>query len=112
MDPGAWGHRIGHNWSDLAAAKIHESSGIQSSREKGDLRSSTKGNIFKNIYFIYLAALVLVAAHQIFGCGMWDLVPQPRIEPVNPVLGVQIPSHWTTREFPKGKTFIGRREGQ
>ena len=40
--------------------------------------------------FIFLAVL----------CIMWDLVPQPGIEPASPALGVQSLSHWTTREVP------------
>ena len=31
---------------------------------------------------------------------MWELVPQPGIEPKPPALGVQSLSHWTTREVP------------
>ena len=34
------------------------------------------------------------------GCGMWDLVPRPEIEPRPPALGAQSLSHWTTREVP------------
>ena len=30
--------------------------------------------------------------------GMWDLVPQPGIEPRSPALGAWSLSHWTTRE--------------
>ena len=37
--------------------------------------------------FIYLH-WVLVVACGIFSCGMWDLVPRPRIEPEPPPLGV------------------------
>ena len=33
-------------------------------------------------------------------CLTWDLVPQPGIEPRPPVLRIQSPSHWTTREVP------------
>ena len=42
------------------------------------------------IYF-YLAVLDL-------SCSMWDLVPQPWIEPVPPELGAQSPNHWTMQE--------------
>ena len=50
---------------------------------------------FFNKSFIYfnLAALGL-------SCCMWDLVPCPGIKPRPPALGVQSPSHWTTREVP------------
>ena len=51
--------------------------------------------------------LVLVAAGVIFSCclgtlscGMWDLVPWPRIEPRPLALGAWSPSHCTTREVP------------
>ena len=42
-------------------------------------------------------------------CSMWDLAPQPRIEPGSPALGVWSLSHWTNREvlislLIKGKT--------
>ena len=33
-------------------------------------------------------------------CGMWDLVPWPRVDPRPPALGAWSPSHWTTREAP------------
>ena len=49
--------------------------------------------IFLIFIFIYLAASGLSPV-------MWDLVPWPGIEPMPPVLGVQSPSHQTTREFP------------
>ena len=35
---------------------------------------------------------------QTLSCGMWDLVPRPRIEPGPPALGVQSLNHWATRE--------------
>ena len=53
-----------------------------------------------------------VAACKIFSCsmwtlrcGMWDLVPWPGIETGPPALGVQSPSHWTTREVPRNQIF-------
>ena len=33
-------------------------------------------------------------------CGMWNLVPQPGIEPRPPALGVRSPSHWNTQRSP------------
>ena len=33
---------------------------------------------------------------------MWNLVPLQRTEPELPALGVRNPSHWTTREVPRG----------
>ena len=57
------------------------------------------------IIFIYWLCQVSGAAHGIFscgiqtlGCGMWDLVPWPGIEPGPPALGARSLSHWTTRE--------------
>ena len=38
---------------------------------------------------------VLVATCEIFSYGVWDLVPQPGIEPGPPALEVQNLSHWT-----------------
>ena len=52
---------------------------------------------------------VLGAAHRIFdlGCGMWDLVPWPEIEPGSSALGAWSLSHWNTRKFPTSPFFIG-----
>jgi len=62
------------------------------------------------IYLVYLFMWlhqVLVVACGIFtcsvqtlSCGMWDLVPQPGIEPGPPPFGAQSPSHWPTRKVP------------
>ena len=51
-------------------------------------------NFFK---FIWLSQ-ILVAAVGIFSYGMWDLVPQPGIEPGPPALGTQSLSHWMAWE--------------
>ena len=51
--------------------------------------------IFKNI-FICTQDNQTIVAYEIFRCGMWDLVPQPRIKPRLRELGVQSLSHWTT----------------
>ena len=66
----------------------------------------------KEYLFIYLAVPSLSCGTQdlflffnavcgIFSCGMWDLVPQPRIEPRPPALGLWRLSHWTTRKIPE-----------
>ena len=62
--------------------------------------------------FIWLCQ-VLVAKHGIFrcgmwtlSCGMWDLVPWPRIEPRPCTLGTQSPSHRTTKEVHRRNTII------
>ena len=43
---------------------------------------------------------VLSCGKQTLGCGMWDLVSWPGIEPRPSALGARILSHWTTREVP------------
>ena len=43
---------------------------------------------------------------------MWDLVPQPGIQPRPPALGVQSLSHWTTREVPETVAFEMHEEGE
>ena len=60
-------------------------------------------NFFKKNYYFYFFIWphqVLVVAHKIFSCSMWDRVPWPGIEPWLPVLGAWSLSHWTTREAP------------
>ena len=68
------------------------------------------------IIFIYWLCQVSVAAHGIFscgiqtlGCGMWDLVPWPGIEPRLPALGVQSLSHWTATKVPNFKFQTNRK---
>ena len=57
-----------------------------------------------NIHLFISLCRVLAAACGIFSWGMrtlsrmWDLVPQPGVEPMLTSLGVQSLSHWTTRE--------------
>ena len=53
-----------------------------------------------NIYLFIWLHWVLIVAHGIFSCGMWDLVPWPGIELRSPALGTQSLSHWTTRVVP------------
>ena len=52
--------------------------------------------------FIWLCWFLLATCGIFFCCVMWELVPQPGIEPKPPALGVQSLSHWTTREVPCG----------
>ena len=40
-------------------------------------------------------------AGRISTCNLWDLVPQPEIEPGPLALGAWSLSHWTTRKVPK-----------
>ena len=53
-------------------------------------------NIFKNIYFTYLAAPGLSSGMGRLFCGMQDLVHRSEIESRPPALGMQSLSHWTT----------------
>ena len=41
-----------------------------------------------------------------FSCGLWNLVPWPRIEPEVPALGAWSLSHWTVREVPPDMTYF------
>ena len=47
-----------------------------------------------------MGSLIFLVACEIFTCGMWDLVPQPGIEPGRSALGVQSLSHQSKREVP------------
>ena len=49
---------------------------------------------------LYGGVWTLRSRMQTLSCGMWDLVPWPRIEPRPPTLGARSLSHWTTREVP------------
>ena len=51
-------------------------------------------------YFGHAGSLIFVVASEIFNWGMWDLVPQPWIDPRTPALRGRSLSHWTTREVP------------
>ena len=62
----------------------------------------------KMMYYLFIwLRWVSVVAHGIFdlhcgmqtlSCGMWELVPQPGIEPRSLALGAWSLTHWTTRE--------------
>ena len=56
--------------------------------------------------------LLVAACGLLVVACMWDLAPRPGIEPGPPALGVQSPTHWTTREVP-GISILNRvpREG-
>ena len=54
----------------------------------------------------YLGSSVFIVACRIFSCGMWDLVPWPRIEPRPPALGARSLSHWTTISLNKIFLFL------
>ena len=45
--------------------------------------------------------LLVVACELLVAACMWDLVPQPGIEPGSPALGARSLTHWTTREVPR-----------
>ena len=68
-----------------------------------------------NGIFFFLLYWVLVVASRIFNpccsmqtlsCGMWDLVPQPGINPRPPALGVWSLSHWTTKDVSGNGNFF------
>ena len=42
-----------------------------------------------------------VLAHELFSCGMQDLLPWPGMEPGPRALGAWSLSHWTTRKVPR-----------
>ena len=44
------------------------------------------------------ADILVVACELLAATCMWDLVPQPGIEPRPPALGARSLTHWTTRE--------------
>ena len=44
------------------------------------------------------AGSLVVACRLLIAACVWDLVPQPRIEPGPPALGVQSLTHWTTKK--------------
>ena len=48
--------------------------------------------IFFKKVFIYLAALGPSVACGIFSCIMWDLVPEPRLEPRPPAFTHRVPA--------------------
>ena len=72
------------------------------------LWSCKKKKIIQNENFKIFILLhrILVVAHRVFSCSMWDLVLWPGIEPRPPALGALSLSHWTTREVPKMKILI------
>lgn len=45
--------------------------------------------LFEAANKLFICFWVLVASCDIFGCGMWDQVPWPRVEPGPPALGAQ-----------------------
>lgn len=46
---------------------------------------------------IFIPLFIVLAAP----CGMWDLSPRPKIEPVPPAVKVQSLNPWTAREIPQ-----------
>ena len=55
---------------------------------------------FTYLAVLCLGSLIFLAARVIFSCGVWDLIPQPGIEPRAPALGAQSLSRWVTRKVP------------
>ena len=65
-------------------------------------RPKAFSSFFLIFIFIYLFDHIGFSwGMQTLSCGMWDLVPHPGIKAEPLVLGVWIPSHWTTRGVPK-----------
>ena len=56
---------------------------------------------------LVVACRIFTCSMQTLSCSMWDLVPQPGIEPGSPALGAQSLSHRTTREVPMSLMQIG-----
>ena len=91
-------HRIAHNTS------------AQTRERKRRMEARWKSQCFVIEYFFLAVACGifnlccdaqdLQCGMQILSFGMWDLVPWLGIEPRPPALGVQSPSHWTSREVP------------
>ena len=67
-------HRVGHDWSDLAAAAT--------------------------VLVVALRIFDLRCDMQTLSCGIWNLVPSPGIEPGPLALEMWSLSHWTSREVP------------
>ena len=54
-----------------------------------------RSDLFKSIYFIYLAVLGLSYSMRTLGWDMWDPVPWPGVKPVSPALGAWSLNHGT-----------------
>ena len=115
--PSLGSYRVGHGWSDSAAAAARAE--LTTKRYERAFWSDTNVLIayticqnslncvfLKNVYLFIWLLPSLVAACKIFylsfgmqtlSWGLWDLVPWPRIEPRPFALGARSPSHWTTR---------------
>ena len=57
-------------------------------------------DIFLHVLKKFFLFIYVYLASPGLSWSMWDLVPQPGIEPRFPALGTQNLSHWTTREDP------------
>ena len=62
--------------------------------------------LFLNICLFIWLCQILVVAHGIFSCGMWDLIPWPGIEPGSHALRAQSLSHWISREVPGRECLV------
>ena len=90
--------------------------GIKASRFRLYFRSLTAPLIVEiyTFFFLNLAApglscgtQDLLASHLNLSCGMWDLIPQPGIEPGAPTLGAWSLSHRTTRKCLIVEIYLG-----
>jgi len=82
--PSMGSHRVGHDWSDLAAAAAWTSLSMFS--------------FFKNSLFIniHLTVPAFSCRLQTLSCILWDRVLWPEIYLQPPALGARSLSHWTT----------------
>ena len=127
--PSLGSHRVGHDWSELAAAarpfqRVIESRANGTPRLLCVFSHNSSSLCFKKYFietndekkiYVYLfvwLCQVLVAAHRIFSCrvqilscSMWDQVPWPGTELGSLVLGAGSLHHWTSREVPSEIIF-------
>jgi len=93
-------HRVGHDWSDLAAAACRSLV-----RENGKIIKVTNMLSFlkSNIHFFFNLKIIIVI---FWPSNLQDLVPPSGIEPVPWAVKVGCPYHWTAREFPSLVDFF------
>ena len=106
--PSMGSHRVGHDWSDLAAAALQ---GQRILRKVMQYLSRWGHCHWFNLHLKETSPLRYCCNPQrawfiwpcCTACGI--LVPQPGVEPQLSVVKVWSPNHWTTREFSKRDIF-------
>ena len=106
-------HRVGHAWSDLAAAALYPSSLLLAFSLAGILvlmKTLTAGFVYLFIYFWcepFLKSLLNLLQYASALCFvffwprcMWDFNSLTRGQTHTPCIGRQSLNHWTTREVP------------